>query len=134
MAPRAHTNSGFWLGAAAWFMRFFCDYFFDESLTPETSVDIWGVFTVELEDDDGDPGEKAVGPLTSQANLKIKIPWTDIEMPFDRPFKVAAVLLFIFAWWVAPYTLYAWVMWAGAWMVLGSSSKCCLEWLPNNGD
>lgn len=127
----AHTHSGFWLGAAAWTARFLCDYFFDEKLMPETTVDIGPIFSVELEEDDGDPGEYLVGPLTSQATLNIKVPW---EMPIDKLFKIALLLLCIYAWWSAPYTLYAWGIWAGAWVVLGSPTKCCLAWLPNTGD
>jgi hypothetical protein len=127
------VQSGFWLGAGAWGMLALVDLFFQDKMTPPTTIDI-GYVVVELEEDDIDEDKKPnTGPHTSNATLALKLPGGG-KMAFDAPFKIVAVAWCLWVWWQAPLSAYSWASWAGAWMVLGSASKCCLPWLPNTGD
>ena len=136
------AQSGFWLSAGAWGMLALTDYFFEEKLTPATTIDIGPIAKVELEEDDTDDDNRTpnTGPLTSTATLELKVPGflrfvlKKETISFDGPFKLLAVGLCFLAWWTDPYSAYSWVIWACVWMSLGSASKCCLPWLPNNGD
>ena len=135
------VQSGYWLGACAWGMLALTDFFFEDKLTPSATIEIGSVAVVELEEDDVDKDKKPnTGPHASNANLALKVPAClkrvlgRDKIAFETPFKIMATMLCIIMWWQAPYVSYCWAMWAGVWMVLGSASKCCLEWLPNNGD